>query len=93
MNLFPTAVSVSDLQRNYAKVIKKAKSSDQPVILLRNNKPELALVNLKKLQYLIDRTSDWETKDALEAIKEGELAYKTGKTTVLSDNLHELLED
>lgn len=93
MNLLPHIVSASDLQRDSARIINLALAGDDPVIVVKNNKPQVAVINLKRLQSLIDKATDWETKDALEAIKEGELAYRTGKTIVLSNDLHELLDD
>ena len=93
MNILPTLVSASDLQRGSARIINLAKSSDQPVIVVRNNKPEVAFIGLKKLQALMDRVEDLETKDSLAAIEEGELARKAGKLITLSDDLHELLDD
>lgn len=93
MNILPTLVSASDLQRDSARIINLAKNSDQPVFVVKNNKPQVAVVNLKRLQSLIDKEKDWEIKDALEAIKIGEEERKSGKLITLSSDLHELLDD
>ncbi|MEK7154556.1 MAG: type II toxin-antitoxin system prevent-host-death family antitoxin [Patescibacteria group bacterium] len=93
MNILPTLVSASDLQRDSARIINLARSSDQPVIIVRNNKPQAAVINIKRLQSLITKVTDWETKDALQAIKEGEEELRSGKVITLSDDLHELLDD
>lgn len=84
-------VSVSDLQRDSARVMRLAKSSNDPVIVVKNNKPEAAFVSLKKLQFLIDRITDLETRDALEAIKIGEEERKKDRLITLSDDIRELL--
>ena len=93
MNILPTLVSASDLQRYSARIIKLAKSSDQPVVVIRNNKPEVAMLNVRKLQKMIDRIKVLEEKELLLDIKEAEKEFKSGKTIVLSDDLHELLDD
>jgi len=86
-------VSASDLQRDSARIINLAMSGDEPVFVIKNNKPQAAVINLKRLQYLIDRTTDWETKDALEAIRLGEEERRAGKLVTLSPDMHELLDD
>ena len=58
MNIIPTLVSASDLQRDSARIIRLAKSGGEPVIVVRNNKPEAAVISLKKLQFLMDRVED-----------------------------------
>lgn len=93
MNIIPALVSASDLQRDSARIIKLAKSSDDPIIVVKNNKPEAAVVSLKKLQFLMDRIEELETKDALEAVRIGEEERKAGKLIAISNNLHELLDD
>ena len=89
----PLMVSATDLQRNSAGIIKRAKASGKPIVVVRNNKPEVAVIDIKKLEELIKKARDWEEKDALEAIKEGEEEFQAGKTLLLSDDMHELLDD
>lgn len=91
MNIIPTLVSVSDLQRDSARIMRLAKSSDDPVIVVKNNKPEAAFISLKKLQFLMDRIEDLEIRDALEAIKIGEEERKADKLVTLSNDIRELL--
>lgn len=92
MNLFPQMVSTSELQRNSAKVIRMAQRGSDPVIVVRNNKPEVAVISIKRLKTLIEKETDWETKDALEAIREGEEALKSG-TLYGTSNFSEFLTD
>ena len=93
MNIIPTLISASDLQRDSARIIRLAKSGGEPVIVVRNNKPEAAVVSLKKLQFLLDRVEELETKDALEAIRIGEKERRAGKLITISNDFHELLDD
>jgi len=93
MNIIPTLISASDLQRDSARIIRLAKSGGEPVIVVRNNKPEAAVVSLKKLQFLLDRVEELETKDALEAVRIGEKERRAGKLVTISNDFHELLDD
>ena len=93
MNIIPSLVSASDLQRDSARIIRMAKSGGKPIIVVRNNKPEAAVISLKKLQFLMDRVEELETKDALEAVRVGEEERRAGKLITISNNLHELLDD
>lgn len=92
MNIFPQTVSASELQRNSAKVIRMAKKSSDPIVVMRNNKPEVAMISMKRLKALIEKETDWETRDALEAIREGEEEFRAGKTFVTTD-FSEFLDD
>lgn len=92
MNLLPTMVSASDLQRDSSRIINLAKSSEDPIVIMRNNKPEVAMLDVKKLQKIMKRIREFEIKDALEAIREGDEAYKQGKTFVTKD-FSEFLDD
>mgnify|MGYP001579394523 CR=1 FL=1 len=92
MNIIPTLVSASDLQRDSARIINLAKSSDQPVVIIRNNKPEVAILGVKKLQKMIDRIQELEEKYLLQVIKEGDEEYRLGKTRTTTD-FSEFLDD
>ncbi|TSC86820.1 MAG: hypothetical protein G01um101416_585 [Microgenomates group bacterium Gr01-1014_16] len=85
-------VSASDLQRDSARIISLAMSGDDPVFVVKNNRPQAAVINLRRLKYLIDKTTDWETRDALEAIRIGEKELKQGKLKSTTD-FSEFLND
>jgi prevent-host-death family protein len=93
MNIIPNLVSASDLQRDSARIINLAKSGGEPVIVVKNNRPEAAVVSLKKLQFLINRVEELETKDALEAVRVGEKERRAGKLITVSNDFHELVDD
>lgn len=40
-------VSASDIQKNYRKIFDRAKRTHSPVLVLRNNKPEVAIIGFK----------------------------------------------
>lgn len=92
MNIIPTLVSASDLQRDSARIINLAKNSDQPIVVMRNNKAEVAMLDVKKLQAMIDQIKDFEEKELLEGLKQTEEEYKAGKTKFTTD-FSEFLDD
>lgn len=72
-------VSVSDVQRDYRKVFDKAKRTKKAVMVMRDNKPDVAVIDAKVLADKEKRLEELEIEDALRAIKEGEEEYRTGK--------------
>lgn len=72
-------VSVSDVQRDYRKVFDKAKKTKEPVMVLRDNKPDVAVIDAKILTEREKRLEELEIEDALRAIKEGEEEYRRGE--------------
>ena len=92
MNIVPTLIPISDLQRDSARIVNLAKFSDYPIVIVRNNKPEVAILNIKKLQLMTDKIKDFEEKQLLWELKETENEFKTGKTYFTKD-FSELLDD
>lgn len=45
MSLMPYFTTATELQRNYKKVVRKAKKLKKPIAVLSNSKPELVLVD------------------------------------------------
>lgn len=76
----PKTVSVSDIQKNYRKVFDRAKKTKEPVIVLSNNKPDVAIIGYEDLENLRKVAYEVEIKDALAAIAEGDKEFKEGKT-------------
>ena len=93
MNLLPTMGSASDLQRDSSRILNLVKTGDSPIIVMRNNKPEAALLGIEKLQSMHDALRRFEMKDALLAVHEGEEEYTSGKTILLSSDFRELVHD
>jgi len=60
--IFPRTTTVREIQRNYKKVFEYAKRAKEPIIVMKNNKPEVAIVDVRKL-------------DEMAAIASGEVKY------------------
>lgn len=67
-------ISARQIQRGYKKVLEDANKSNEPIIVMSNNKPQGAIIGLNLLEKL---QLDLALKEALEE-------YKTGKTKVIS---------
>lgn len=78
--LMPRTVSVSDMQKNYRKIFDTAKKTREPVIVLSNNKPDVAIIGYEDLENLRKVSYEAEIKDALIAITTGDRELKEGKT-------------
>jgi len=87
----PKTVSVSDIQKNYRKIFNTAKRTKEPVIVLSNNKPDVAILDIGALDRLNRKLEELEIEDTLRAVEEGERELKEGKT-VTAGSLSELLK-
>lgn len=47
---FPKTTTAKEIQRNYRKVFDMAKKTGEPIIVMRNNKPDVAIMDAKKLE-------------------------------------------
>ena len=78
--LMPKTVSVSDIQKNYRKIFDSAKKTKEPVIVLSNNKPDVAIIDYSSLEDLRKVAYEVQVKDALAAIAAGDREFEEGKT-------------
>ncbi len=76
----PNIVSVSDIQKNYRKVFDRVKRTKEPVVVLSNNKPDVAIIDYDELETLRKIAYEAEIEDTLRVVKEGRKEYKEGKT-------------
>lgn len=76
----PKTVSVSDIQKNYRKVFDDARKSKEPIIVLSNNKPDVAIIDYYSLEALRKVVYEVEVKDTLRVVEQGRKEYKEGKT-------------
>ncbi len=83
-------VSVSDLQRDYRKIINKAKRTKMPVIVMRGNEAEVVVMDAKTHEDSNQRLAELEIAETLRIVEEGRKEYKEGKT-VTAKSLSDLL--
>jgi len=75
----PKFVSVSDLQRNYPKLLKQLHSSRQPLLVLKKNELEAVILLPEIYQLLVEKIRQYEEQAAFLAIKVYEKEKKAGK--------------
>lgn len=85
MNIFPRTVSARKIQRDYRKVFDTAKKTRDPVIVLTNNVPDVAIVSLPELERLYARANYGELTEAMAAIETYKKEKKDGKLKKLSN--------
>ncbi len=71
--LFPKTTTAREIQRNYRKVFDEVKRTKETVFVMRNNKPEVAIVDAKKL----------EEMEAILAVLQSREDVESGKGKVL----------
>jgi PHD/YefM family antitoxin component YafN of YafNO toxin-antitoxin module len=84
MSIFPQTVSVKNIQKDYRKIFDSVKKTREPVIVLRNNEPDVAIVNMKELELLYEVRRRTEERQALKAVREYKRLKKAGKLKTLS---------
>jgi prevent-host-death family protein len=71
--LLPRYASVQDIQKNYHQLFNQVKKTRKPLLVLKNNRPEVAVITVDQLEKLAQTTlQNLELQDALAAIKTGE---------------------
>ncbi|MCH8821677.1 type II toxin-antitoxin system Phd/YefM family antitoxin [Patescibacteria group bacterium] len=83
MSLIPKLTSAVAIQRSYKKVIEAVKETKEPVIILRRNKPEAAIIDIETFEELSRKAESYDELRALESIEQSEREFKSGKTKVL----------
>jgi len=71
--MFPKTTTAREIQRNYRKIFDEVKKSKEPVFVMKNNKPEIAIIDAKKL----------EEMEAILAVLESREEARAGKAKVL----------
>lgn len=70
---FPKTTTAKEIQQNYRKIFDLVKKTGEPVVVMRNNKPDVAIVDAKKLE---------EMQAILDVLESREEA-RAGKTKLL----------
>lgn len=76
-------VSASDIQKNYRKIFNRVKKTKKAVVVMRGNKPEVAVMDMKTLNELQKKIEEIEWAQALEAIGIAEEEAGSGKLKIL----------
>lgn len=77
MFTFPRTTTAKELQQNYRRVFDLAKKTQKPIFVMRNNKPDVAIVDAKQL----------EEMEVIISVLQSREDYKKGKTKILKGTL------
>ena len=77
--IIPKTFSAKDVQRDYRKIFNMAKESGKPVIVLTNNKPDVAILGIPELEKLSSQAQKAELIEAMGAIEDYKKQKKLGK--------------
>lgn len=80
MFTFPKTTTAREIQRNYRKIFDEVKKTKEPVVVMKNNKPEVVIMDAKKLA---------EMQAALDVLQSRE-EIRTGKGKTLKGSLVDL---
>ena len=87
-SIMPRVVSSRDIQRNYRKIFDEVKKNKQPVVVLTNNNPDVAIVGIEQINELYikaQRGEMLEAKEAIDSYYKEKKAKKLKKLTSLKD--------
>lgn len=77
-------VSVSDLQRDYAAILKKLHATKKPLLVLKNNKLEAIIIRPDLFESLQEKIRQYEEQHALMTINAYEKTKKENKLTKMN---------
>lgn len=80
MLTFPNTTTAKEIQRNYKKIFDLAKKTKKPIFVLKNNKPDVAIIDIGKL----------EEMEAIISVLQSREQSRQSKTKELKGSLVEL---
>jgi len=75
----PKFISVSDLQRNYPKLLKQLHSSRQPLLVLKKNELKAVILLPEIYELLVEKIREYEEQAAFSALEIYEKEKKAGQ--------------
>lgn len=81
--MFPKTTTAREIQRNYKKIFDEAKRSKEPVFIMKNNKPQVAIIDAAK----------FEEMEAVIATLESREEARAGKAKLLKGSLKDLWDE
>ena len=87
----PNTVSSKEIQTSYKMIFQKAMRLKEPIAVLKNNKPQVAIVDIETLDGMKKRIEELEMLDALDSIRVYKEEKRKGKLKTIK-SLKELME-
>ncbi len=76
----PKTTTAKDIQQNYREIFDYVKKTKEPIVVMRNNQPDVAIIDVKKLE---------EMNEIIEILQSREEA-RSGKATQLTSSITDL---
>lgn len=92
MSLIPKLTSAAKIQRNYKRIVEQAKETKEPIVILRRNTPEAAIVDIETFEEISRKAESFDEIKAIEAIEQSEKEYRSGQAKKLT-SLKNLLDE
>lgn len=93
MSLMLYITTATELQRNYRKVVRKAKKAQRPITVLSNNKPELVVMDYQLFsQWSGNLESSKKTKNGLDALFGAWTKEEAGKFDAIIEDAFERID-
>ena len=71
MFTIPKTTTIREIQRNYKKVFEEVKKTKEPIVIMKNNKPDIALVDVQKLEELNRQLEEFEMQEVIRSAQLG----------------------
>lgn len=82
--LMPKTASPRDIQRNYRTLFDEVKASEEPLLILSNNKPDVVVISYKQYEAFTHSQEEREQDMARAAIENYESEKAAGQLKELS---------
>lgn len=82
--VIPKTASSADIQRNYRALFDEVVSTEEPLIIINNSKPEVVILSVKMYESLNQSVEDHEQEMAKKAIENYKYEKKNGKLKKLT---------
>ena len=91
MGIMPNTVSSKEIQTSYKMIFQKAMRLKEPIVVLKNNTPQVAIVDIETLDEMRRKIEKLEVLDALDSIRVYKGEKRKGKLRTIK-SLKELME-
>lgn len=82
--IMPKTASSKDIQRNYRALFDEVVSTQEPLVIINNSKPEVVILSVKMYELLNESIEEREQAMARKAIENYKFEKKNGKLKKLS---------
>ncbi len=76
-------ISVEEMIRNYRTVFDRVKTTRKPMIVMRRNRPDIALIDVDLLTKIEEKLQAFEEQQITHIVQEGRNEFKKNKTKAL----------